>query len=172
MARARVATQLDIPLNREMVRTTLDAEIVAAYARKTSFETRSGLLVAGSVGLVTIFLALREQLEISAELAKSPHSSYVVAGLAMTGLTLVAALLTSMPWNYPITDGHLLRVLLGEVEKGYELRAELLAYRAKALVSMTRSNTIKACTYMIGVIALIATVFCFAVAILGVEALI
>ena len=94
---AEAAVQANITALSERVA----AEYETAWARKTSLEARSFALFTLTLGIATLYLAVREQLKLGDFAPGSLGFLALVASLTLTGLSTVAAIVAGLPGFYP-----------------------------------------------------------------------
>lgn len=148
------------------IESTLNAEITAAYARKTSLETRATALITAALAAVTLYIALRSNIANATLLAAEGRAEWVTGALIIVGVSIMFAIVVALPLSYPMLGKAAFDEYIGEVERGeaHDHRLELLRARSKALGIMIQSNNIKVWALLGGFVAL-----CVSFLILGVQ---
>jgi hypothetical protein len=147
---------------------TLRDDLTWSWARKSSLETRAAALVALGIGLVTVFLTLRLQLDVADALLAEAPSRLTVLGLIGTACALVAAVLVCVPIRYPGIPGRIYSKYLGEVQRGdyFDHREELIDGQIQVLLKLDVANSVKAWILFGGYLAVSAAVAMLTVALL------
>ena len=137
-----------------MADATADAELLDGYVkdelanewvRKGSFETRAFAVLTANLGLVTLFLAVRTQLDLATRLGRSPCPGLVQVALAGAATSIAAAVLSAMPWNYPAVTPAALKKLSADLKRGATTDAgtEVRDARVEQLRLTVRANGVK-----------------------------
>jgi len=143
----------------------VDKETTAALTRKGSLETRAASVVVASVGMITLFLTLRQALKLDASLLEWPTSLIVIISFGLLAVGFVAAVVTELPLSYPAAPSAVIRVILRDDIARDDLREEMIDARAVALATMTRSNRIKSWSLIVAFSDLLVAVAGFSWAI-------
>jgi hypothetical protein len=140
--------------------TLLDAyireDIATEWLRKASFETRSFAVITANLGLVTAFLALRTQLDLAQQLATGHQHTWATTALIAAGVSIVVAVLSALPWNYPSLDPDALRQLSVAVDQGKDtgIGNELREARVAQLQQTVKANNTKGVLSLLAFVAL------------------
>ena len=146
--------------NTEALASVIDAETTAAYGRKTSLETRAGSIVVAAGAVVTVFLALRQALDLNLALLDPFPATVTGLGLILAGAALLFGIASAIPIRYTSLDAEFVRVLLRDDIDRTDLREELIDLRASALTRISTANSIKGwivlCGYSLVVLSVLA----------------
>lgn len=123
----------------------IDKEVSDAWARKSSFETRSFSIVMATISLISLYFVLQTQLKLS----PSDYQGWV-AGLFVTSLiasfvALVCAVAAALPMKYPLSPVATLEKMLSETQiSNIDHSFEILEARIDQLAHITARNSVKA----------------------------
>lgn len=128
------------------LQTFVDDELKSEAARRAAFEARTIAIVTANLGSVTLFLAVRTQLDLQTALTKNPQHDRVVTALCFVAASLGFALLNALPMRNAAVSLHDLNVAYLAVKDGrapFGLSA-VVAVRLRQLRTMVRVNRVKA----------------------------
>lgn len=144
----------------------VETELTAANARKTSLETRAGSIVVAAGAVVTVFLTLRQALELNLALLAPVPAGFVLWGLIAAGVALLVGVTGAIPLRYTTLDGEYLRYLLRDELDRSDLAEELVDLHAITLTSTTTANAFKGVVVFIGYALIVVSLVLLAVALM------
>lgn len=134
----------------------LSATLATEWLRKSSFETRAFALVTANLGFVTLFLALRTQLDLAQRLDRQPASCLALLALAASVASIGAAVVSALPWNYPEVDPQALKDLSADIDAGGadDVSGQIREVRLSQLEKTVAANNIKGVSSLVGFVGL------------------
>lgn len=129
----------------EAISKVIEAEITSAWVRKSSLEVRAFSLISANVAVVTIFFALQSNLGYTAFRQNGLVRLLVIAGLVLMVISVVAALISAFPRNYPVMESGGYGQYLKEAsdDEDVDLVFEFVEFRISQLEAASASNSSK-----------------------------
>lgn len=123
----------------------IDSELSVGWTLKASVESRALGLFALNLGVVTLFLAISDGLELKAPAATSPFYWVLWGAFGASALSLVLSLVATWPVNYKALSANLLSKSYANSKRADTLLLpDLIPYRLQALKRLRKVNTSKA----------------------------
>jgi hypothetical protein len=159
-------TEAKVQANIAALSERVTAEYQTAWARKTSLESRAFALFTLTLGIATLYLAVREQLKLGDFPPGSLGFIVLTAALVLTGVSTLAAIIGGWPGYYAdFKFGTFSDFLAKSYDPDVILEEGMLHLRIEQLEGTVRTNRRKAIWITIAFAAAGASVIGFAGAI-------